>query len=58
MPATVDEITINYSEDGTLLTKELDKEVLTKGAWSTIVFRYQDYEIILHPVNAGHTDEM
>jgi hypothetical protein len=44
MPATVDEITINYSEDGTLLTKELDKEVLTKGAWSTIVFRYQDYD--------------
>lgn len=44
MPATVDEITINYSEDGTVLTKELDKAVLTKGAWSTIVFRYQEFD--------------
>ena len=39
----IEEITISYEdEDGRLLTKELDKEVLTKGSWTTILFLYQD----------------
>ncbi len=44
MAETVDEITIDYSEDGVELVKQLDKEVLTKGAWSTIIFKYQDWD--------------
>jgi len=44
MAETVDEITITYSEDGVETTKELDKVVLTKGAWSTIIFKYQDWD--------------
>jgi hypothetical protein len=44
MAAEIDEITINYEEEGLLLVKELDKEVLTKGAWTTILFRYQEYD--------------
>lgn len=44
MASTVDELTIEYTEDGTVTVKELDKEVLTKGAWSTIVYRYQDWD--------------
>jgi len=44
MASTVDEITISYTEDGTEITKELDKIVLTKGAWSTIIFKYQDWD--------------
>lgn len=43
MAATIDELTINYTEDGQLVVKELDKEVLTKGAWSTILYRFQDW---------------
>jgi hypothetical protein len=43
MAEKVDDITINYTEDGVLVVKELDKEILTKGAWSTIIFRYQDW---------------
>lgn len=43
MSADVDDISINYEEDGTLIVKELDKEILSKGAWTTILFRYQDY---------------
>ena len=27
-----------------MTTKELDKVVLSKGAWSTILFRYQDWD--------------
>lgn len=44
MAETVDEISIDYSEDGQQLVKQLDKEVLTKGAWSTIIFKYQDWD--------------
>ena len=43
MSAEVDDISINYEEDGTLIVKELDKEILSRGAWTTILFRYQDY---------------
>ena len=35
MSETVDDITIAFSENGTETTKELDKQVLTKGAWTT-----------------------
>lgn len=42
MAATVDELTINYTENGSLVVKELDKVILTKGAWSTVIFKYQD----------------
>ena len=44
MAETVDEITIDYSEDGIDLVKQLDKQVLTKGAWSTIIFKYKDWD--------------
>ncbi len=43
MAATVDEITINYSEDDQLIVQELDKVILSKGAWTTILFRYQEW---------------
>ena len=44
MATEIDEITIAYEEDETLLVKELDKEVLSKGAWTTILFKYQQWE--------------
>lgn len=44
MATTVDEITINYEEDGVLLCKEVTKEILTKGTWATIMFKYQDLD--------------
>ncbi len=43
MAETVEELTIQYEEDGQVTLKELDKRVLTKGAWSTIIYRYQDW---------------
>ncbi len=43
--ATVEDLTMNFQdEEGTLLVKELDKEVLTKGGWATLIFRYQDLD--------------
>lgn len=44
MAETIDEITLNYEEDGQLLVKELDKEILTRGAWTTIVFHYKQWD--------------
>ncbi|MCL1939174.1 MAG: hypothetical protein FWG04_00740 [Desulfovibrionaceae bacterium] len=44
MAESIEELTINYEEDGIDVVKELDKAVLSKGAWTTIVFRYQQWE--------------
>lgn len=44
MAATVDELTIQYEEDGVVVVKEIDKSVLSKGAWATVVFRYQEWD--------------
>ncbi len=44
MASSPDELTINYSEGGVDVVKELDKEVLSKGAWTTVLFRYQDWD--------------
>lgn len=44
MAETIDELTVEYTDDGIVTTKELDKIVLTKGAWSTILYRYQDWD--------------
>lgn len=41
---TLEELTIEYEEEGIKVTKELDKEILSKGAWSTIVFKYQTWD--------------
>ncbi|MGE4505088.1 MAG: hypothetical protein AB7D51_07045 [Desulfovibrionaceae bacterium] len=42
MAATVDELTVHYEEEGDVIVKELDKEILSKGAWATVLFRYQE----------------
>lgn len=42
--ATIDELTVNYTEDNVETVKELDKVVLSKGAWSTIIFRFQNLD--------------
>lgn len=44
MASTPDELTINYSEGGVDVVKELEKAVLSKGAWTTVLFRYQDWD--------------
>jgi len=43
MSQTIDDITMDFEEEGVLVVKQLDKEILTKGAWTTIVFKYQDW---------------
>jgi len=44
MAETVDELTVEYMEGDEMTVKELDKIVLTKGAWATLLYRYQDLD--------------
>ena len=38
MAETVDELTVTYEDGGIETVKELDKKVLTKGAWATVMY--------------------
>ncbi|MFA5811969.1 MAG: hypothetical protein WC956_06535 [bacterium] len=46
MAQNIDEITINWTDetDGKQKVKELSKEVLSRGSWTTIMFLYQDLD--------------
>lgn len=44
MASDINDITINYEEDNVLIVKEIDKEILSKGAWTTILFRYRQWD--------------
>lgn len=44
MAATVEDLTVTYEEGGLVVTKELDKKILTKGAWATVLYRCQDWD--------------
>lgn len=44
MAETIDELTVSYTDGGVETVKELDKQVLTKGAWTTIIFKFQNWD--------------
>ncbi|WP_020563267.1 hypothetical protein [Methylosarcina fibrata] len=43
MAENVEQLTVAYEDGGIETVKELDKKVLTKGAWATVMFRYQEW---------------
>jgi len=44
MASKPEELTVDYEEGGVHTVKELDKVVLSKGAWTTILFRYREWD--------------
>ncbi|MCI0655288.1 MAG: hypothetical protein L0Y39_12565 [Methylococcaceae bacterium] len=44
MVSEVEELSVEYIDNGIQTVKELDKQILSKGAWTTIIFRYQDWD--------------
>jgi len=44
MASDVNDITMQYEEDGIVLVKELDKEILSSGSWATVLFRYRQWD--------------
>lgn len=45
MSGTVDDLTVTYEEGGVELVKELEKYVLSKGAWATVMYLYQEWSV-------------
>ena len=44
MAETIDELSYDYEDEGRLVRREVDREVLSKGAWSTIMFKFQELD--------------
>ena len=44
MASNVNDISITYEEEGREIVKEIDKKILSQGAWATIIFQYQQWE--------------
>ena len=44
MAETLEELTYDYEDEGVLVRKQLEKVVLTKGSWATLMFLYQELD--------------
>lgn len=44
MAETIEEVSYNYEDEGKLVRKEIKKEILTKGAWATVMFLYHELD--------------
>ena len=44
MAETIDDLTVSYTDGGIEVVQELDKAILSKGGWTTILFRYRDWD--------------
>lgn len=44
MAESIEEISVTYEEDGETLVEELDKVVLSRGSWTTILFKYREFD--------------
>ncbi len=38
----VEDLTIQYEDGGEVVTEELDKKILSKGSWATVLYKYRD----------------
>ena len=44
MATDVDSLTVNFFEGDQQKVREIDKVILSRGSWATILFRYQDWD--------------
>ncbi len=44
MADAIEEVSYNYEDEGKLVRKEIKKEILTKGAWATVMFLYHELD--------------
>ena len=44
MAENIDDLSIEYVEDDKVIVKELEKNVLTRGNWTTIMFLFQEMD--------------
>ena len=44
MAETLEELTYDYEDEGVLVRKQIDRAVLTKGSWATVMFLFQELD--------------
>ncbi len=44
MAETIDEVSYDWEDEGKLVRRQIKKEVLTRGAWATVMFLYEDLD--------------
>jgi hypothetical protein len=44
MAENIDDLTIEYKEEEKLIVKQIDKVILTRGSWTTIMFLFQELD--------------
>jgi hypothetical protein len=44
MTETLDELTYDYEDEGVLVRKQIDRVVLSKGGWATVMFLFQELD--------------
>ncbi len=44
MAEALDELSYDYEHEGRLVRKEVDRAILSKGAWATLMFLYQELD--------------
>jgi hypothetical protein len=44
MAATLEELTYNYEDEGKLVRREKERAVLSRGAWATVMFLYEELD--------------
>jgi hypothetical protein len=45
MAEDIDELSVNWDEGGTVVVEQLDKVVLSRGGWATILFKYREQNV-------------
>ncbi len=40
----VDDLTVQYEDEGEVVIEELDKVILSKGSWATILYKYRQWD--------------
>ena len=44
MATDYDELTIQYEEEGVVVVEEMEKVILQKGTWTTVLYRYRQMD--------------
>jgi hypothetical protein len=42
MAEDIDDLSVNWDEGGTVVVEQLDKVILSRGGWATILFKYRE----------------
>jgi hypothetical protein len=44
VPESLDELTYDYEDEGVLVRKQIERAILTKGSWATVMFLFQELD--------------